>query len=157
MQGSRQCYCIQHCNIKISFSANTPQQQQEGMQKHKICLYIRTSKKKIKVAHRNLFHQTSRLFTWHIHGQMLQSPLLRKVRLAAKLLRLAASNVHEYGNFRHTKNSVYKRVCNAKPSHKPRAHLYAKLDNVFLHIFNSVLICFMFGQTRQPLQQFNQI
>jgi hypothetical protein len=82
---------------------------------------------------------------------------LRRVRLAAMLLRLAASNVHEYGNFRHTKNSVYIRVCNAKPSHKPRGHLYAKLDYVFLHILNSGLICFTFGQLRQPLQQFNQI
>ena len=35
-----QCYCTQPCNIKISFSVNKPQQQ-EGMQNHKISLYVK--------------------------------------------------------------------------------------------------------------------
>jgi hypothetical protein len=61
-QGNMQCFCIQLCNIKISFLVNKPRQQ-EGMQNHKFCLYVRTSENKIKVAHRNLFHQKSRLFT----------------------------------------------------------------------------------------------
>jgi hypothetical protein len=144
-----QCYCIQLCNIKVSLPFSKPQQQ-EGMQNHKICLYVTTSKNK-SCTQKFISSDKQTVHVAHTWANAAVTSVVLS-QTSAVLLCLAVLIVHEYGNFRHIKNLTYLRVYNVKPSYKVRGHLYAKSDFVFLHILNSGLICFMFGQLRQPMQ-----